>query len=52
MLPYLFHPAAAEIAVKYKKHFFTTSYVSEAMKKFDQPGKDAGVVMVNEWFFI
>jgi len=48
MLPYLFHAVAAKIAVANKKHFFTTSYVSDAMKQFDEPAKQAGVVLINE----
>eukprot|EP01117_Protostelium_nocturnum_P007534 TRINITY_DN269_c1_g1_i1.p1 TRINITY_DN269_c1_g1~~TRINITY_DN269_c1_g1_i1.p1 ORF type:complete len:454 (-),score=179.61 TRINITY_DN269_c1_g1_i1:65-1426(-) len=48
MLPYLFHPIAAEIAVKHGVNFFTTSYVSDAMKAFDEPAKKAGIIIVNE----
>ncbi len=49
MLPYLFHPVAAKISIEHKKHFFTTSYVSDAMKQFDEPAKKAGVILINEW---
>jgi saccharopine dehydrogenase (NADP+, L-glutamate forming)/spermidine synthase len=48
MLPYLFHPVAARIAIHHKKHFFTTSYVSDTMRGFDQAAKDAGVILINE----
>ncbi|PRP87061.1 Saccharopine dehydrogenase [Planoprotostelium fungivorum] len=48
MLPYLFHVKAAELALRHKVHFFTTSYVSEDMKKLDKPAQEAGVIVVNE----
>jgi len=48
MLPYLFHPVAAKIAIANKKHFFTTSYVSDAMRALDESAKNAGIILVNE----
>jgi len=48
MLPYLFHMIAAKIAVKNKKHFFTTSYTTDAMRELDAEAKKAGVVIINE----
>jgi len=48
MLPYLLHAKAAEIAIKHKKHFLTTSYVSDAMRKLEPAAKEAGVIMINE----
>jgi len=48
MLPYLFHVAAATAALKHKVHFFTTSYVSDDMRKLDEDAKKAGVIVVNE----
>eukprot|EP01120_Amphizonella_sp_Union-15-10_P000878 TRINITY_DN1092_c0_g1_i1.p1 TRINITY_DN1092_c0_g1~~TRINITY_DN1092_c0_g1_i1.p1 ORF type:complete len:484 (-),score=99.55 TRINITY_DN1092_c0_g1_i1:77-1432(-) len=48
MLPYLFHVKVAHLAVKHKKHFFTTSYVSEDMRKLEKDAIDAGIVMINE----
>eukprot|EP00011_Vannellida_sp_DIVA3-517-6-12_P005797 CAMPEP_0114619978 /NCGR_PEP_ID=MMETSP0168-20121206/8484_1 /TAXON_ID=95228 ORGANISM="Vannella sp., Strain DIVA3 517/6/12" /NCGR_SAMPLE_ID=MMETSP0168 /ASSEMBLY_ACC=CAM_ASM_000044 /LENGTH=460 /DNA_ID=CAMNT_0001831147 /DNA_START=43 /DNA_END=1425 /DNA_ORIENTATION=- len=48
MLPYLFHVKAALIAIRHKRHFLTTSYVSPAMQELDQAAKEAGIVMVNE----
>jgi saccharopine dehydrogenase (NADP+, L-glutamate forming)/spermidine synthase len=48
MLPYLFHMIAARIAVKNKKHFFTTSYTTDAMRELDADAKKAGVVIINE----
>lgn len=47
-LPYLFHPKAAKLAIKHKKHFFTTSYVSEDMKKLEKDAIEAGVLLCNE----
>jgi saccharopine dehydrogenase-like NADP-dependent oxidoreductase len=49
MLPYLFHLIAAKIAVKHKKHFFTTSYTTDAMRELNEEAKKAGVVIINEW---
>lgn len=48
LLPYLYHVQAAKIALKYQKHFCTTSYVSEEMKKLDEEAQKAGVVLLNE----
>jgi len=36
------------IAIKHKKHFFTTSYVSDAMKALEEDAKNAGIVLLNE----
>eukprot|EP01119_Soliformovum_irregulare_P019835 TRINITY_DN6362_c0_g1_i4.p1 TRINITY_DN6362_c0_g1~~TRINITY_DN6362_c0_g1_i4.p1 ORF type:complete len:448 (-),score=174.73 TRINITY_DN6362_c0_g1_i4:323-1666(-) len=48
MLPYVFHPIAAKYAIKHKVHFFTTSYVSDAMREMNEDAKKAGIVLVNE----
>jgi len=32
MLPYIYHPLAAKVAMNNKKHFFTTSYTTDAMR--------------------
>lgn len=48
MLPYLFHPVAAKVALKHKKHFFTTSYATDFMRSIDQQAKEAGIVIINE----
>eukprot|EP01116_Phalansterium_solitarium_P016287 TRINITY_DN3763_c0_g2_i2.p1 TRINITY_DN3763_c0_g2~~TRINITY_DN3763_c0_g2_i2.p1 ORF type:complete len:489 (+),score=216.16 TRINITY_DN3763_c0_g2_i2:121-1467(+) len=48
LLPYLHHVAAAKVAIKHKKHFFTTSYVSPAMRELNDEAKAAGVIVVNE----
>ena len=39
LLPYTFHVKAAKIAIKYKKHFCTTSYISEEMQALDEEAK-------------
>jgi saccharopine dehydrogenase-like NADP-dependent oxidoreductase len=48
MVPYAFHPKVAEFCIAHKKHMVTTSYVSEAMKKFDGDARKAGVIILNE----
>lgn len=48
MLPYIHHVKAAKLAVKHKKHFCTTSYVSDEMQALDADAKAAGVILLNE----
>jgi saccharopine dehydrogenase (NADP+, L-glutamate forming)/spermidine synthase len=48
MLPYLFHIMAAKCAMKYKKHFFTTSYTTDAMRELNSIAVENGVVIINE----
>jgi saccharopine dehydrogenase-like NADP-dependent oxidoreductase len=48
MLPYIFHVKAAQFALKYNKHFLTTSYVSDAMRALDKEAKEKGLVFINE----
>ena len=48
MVPYAFHPTVARFCIEHRKHMVTTSYVSEAMKKLDEPAKEAGIVILNE----
>jgi len=48
LLPAPLHPSVAEACVRHRKHMVTTSYVSPAMRAFDQPAKDAGVILLNE----
>jgi len=48
LLPYLYHVDAAKIALKYKKHFTTTSYTSDQMAALDEEGKKAGITILNE----
>ena len=48
MVPYAHHPKVAEFCVAFKKHMVTTSYVSDAMRKFDDAAKKAGILILNE----
>jgi saccharopine dehydrogenase (NADP+, L-glutamate forming) len=48
LLPYIYHVPAAKLALKFKKHFCTTSYVSPAMAELDSEVKKAGLVFLNE----
>ena len=48
LLPYVYHVASAKVALKYKKHFCTASYVSDEMMTLDEVAKEAGVIMINE----
>ncbi|MHA1935294.1 MAG: saccharopine dehydrogenase C-terminal domain-containing protein [Candidatus Thorarchaeota archaeon] len=48
LLPYTYHVKAAKVALKYKKPFCTTSYVSEEMQDLDKQARDAGVLLLNE----
>jgi saccharopine dehydrogenase-like NADP-dependent oxidoreductase len=48
MLPFAYHPKISELAIKYKKHFFTSSYVAQAMKDQNQAAIDAGIILLNE----
>lgn len=48
LLPYIYHVRAAHIALKYKKHFCTTSYIQPDMQALDQQFKDNNTVCLNE----
>ncbi len=48
LLPYTFHVKAAKVAIKHKKAFCTTSYISDEMKALDDAAKKAGVILLNE----
>ena len=48
LLPYTFHVKAAKVAIQYKKHFCTTSYISPEMQALDDDAKNAGVLILNE----
>lgn len=48
LLPYIYHTAAAKMAIKHKKHFCTSSYVSDDMMKLADAAKEAGIIMLNE----
>lgn len=48
LLPYTFHVKAAKVAIKHKKTFCTTSYISDEMKALEEDAKKAGVLLLNE----
>jgi len=48
LLPYTFHVKAAKVAIKHKKHFCTTSYISKEMQALDGEAKAAGIIILNE----
>ncbi len=48
LLPYTFHVKAAKVAIKHKKHFCTTSYISDEMQALDKKAKEANVLLLNE----
>lgn len=48
MLPYLYHAKVAEIAIKHKTHFLTTSYINDGVKALEKAAEDAGIIMVME----
>jgi saccharopine dehydrogenase (NADP+, L-glutamate forming) len=48
LLPYVYHVKAARIAITHKKHFCTTSYISNEMKGLESAAKKAGVLLLNE----
>jgi saccharopine dehydrogenase-like NADP-dependent oxidoreductase len=48
LLPYVYHVKAAKVAIKHKKNFCTTSYISNEMKALESDAKKAGVLLLNE----
>ncbi|MHA1958840.1 MAG: saccharopine dehydrogenase C-terminal domain-containing protein [Candidatus Thorarchaeota archaeon] len=48
LLPYTYHVKAAKVAIKHKRPFCTTSYISEEMMSLDEDAKKAGVLLLNE----
>lgn len=48
LLPYIHHPTCAEVAIKHKKHFCTTSYESDAIRELATAAEEAGVIILNE----
>lgn len=48
LLPYTFHVKAAKVAIKHKKSFCTTSYISDEMKALEDDAKKAGIILLNE----
>ncbi|PPQ98764.1 hypothetical protein CVT26_014347 [Gymnopilus dilepis] len=48
LIPYTYHAAVIEAAIKGKTHVVTTSYVSPAMRALDEKARQAGIVVLNE----
>ena len=48
LLPYTFHVKAAKVAIRHKKNFCTTSYISEEMQSLDGEAISAGIIILNE----
>jgi saccharopine dehydrogenase (NADP+, L-glutamate forming) len=48
LIPYTFHVAVIESAIRNKKNVVTTSYVSPAIKELDAKCKEAGITVMNE----
>jgi saccharopine dehydrogenase (NADP+, L-glutamate forming)/spermidine synthase len=48
LLPYTYHVKAAKVAIKHKKHFCTTSYISDEMKALEKEALDADILLLNE----
>ncbi|MHA1905794.1 MAG: saccharopine dehydrogenase C-terminal domain-containing protein [Candidatus Thorarchaeota archaeon] len=48
LLPYTFHVKAAKVAIQHKKHFCTTSYISDEMQALDEEATKAGILILNE----
>jgi len=48
LLPYTYHVKAAKVAIKHKKTFCTTSYISDEMKALDEDARKAGILLLNE----
>jgi len=48
LLPYTYHMKAAKVAIRYRKPFCTTSYISDEMKGLDEEARAAGILILNE----
>jgi len=48
LLPYIHHVKAARVAIRHRKPFCTTSYISDEMKTLDREARNAGIVILNE----
>ncbi|CAG8763962.1 13519_t:CDS:2, partial [Dentiscutata heterogama] len=48
LIPYIHHPLVIKSAIKFKKNMVTTSYVSPAMRSFDEEAKANGLTILNE----
>lgn len=48
LIPYTYHVAVIQSAIRKKKDVVTTSYISPAMLELDQECKNAGITVLNE----
>ncbi|TFG35061.1 saccharopine dehydrogenase [Candidatus Thorarchaeota archaeon] len=48
LLPYTYHVKAAKVAIKHRKPFCTTSYISDEMRSLEDDANRAGVLILNE----
>jgi len=48
LLPYTYHVKAAKVAIKHKKHFCTTSYISDEMRALEKDALNADILLLNE----
>lgn len=48
LLPYVFHPMVAKIAIDKEVNMVTASYLSPGMEELDQAAKSKGITVVNE----
>ncbi|KAF9552169.1 spermidine synthase, partial [Agrocybe pediades] len=48
LIPYTYHAAVIEAAVKGKTNVVTTSYISPAMRALDAEARAAGIIVMNE----
>ncbi|KAF7326659.1 Saccharopine dehydrogenase [Mycena venus] len=48
LVPYVYHAAVVQAAIKGKTHVVTTSYISPALRALDGAARTAGIVVLNE----
>eukprot|EP01112_Ceratiomyxa_fruticulosa_P015650 TRINITY_DN4631_c0_g2_i1.p1 TRINITY_DN4631_c0_g2~~TRINITY_DN4631_c0_g2_i1.p1 ORF type:complete len:494 (-),score=114.09 TRINITY_DN4631_c0_g2_i1:78-1559(-) len=48
LLPNTMHSLVAKHCITHKKNLLTASYINPAMKEFDAPAKEAGLIFLNE----
>ncbi|KAF7373561.1 Saccharopine dehydrogenase [Mycena sanguinolenta] len=48
LVPYVYHAAVVQAAIKGRTHVVTTSYISPALRALDDAAKAAGIVVLNE----
>ena len=48
LIPYTYHAAVIQAAIRRKKHVVTTSYINPAMQALDEEARRAGITVMNE----